>query len=55
MTEWREYRSDSEYFRSRVLDPPCVRKAPAMAELCEKVWSDARRSTRRPGIDVARA
>ena len=55
MTEWREYRSDSEYFRSRVLDPSCVRKASAIAERCEKVPSDARGSTRRPGIDVARA
>ncbi len=31
MTEWREYRSDSEYFRSRHLDPSCVRKASAIA------------------------
>ena len=55
MTEWREYQSDSEYVRSLDLDPSCVRKVSAMAELCEKVRSDARRSTRRPGIDVARA
>ncbi len=55
MTEWREYRSDSEYFRSRHLDLSCVRKASAIAERCKKVRNDARRPTRRPGIDVARA
>ncbi len=36
MAEWREYQSDSEYVRSRDLDPSCVRKASAMAELCEE-------------------
>jgi len=55
MTEWREYQSDSEYFRSRDLDPSCVRKVSAMAELYEKVRSDVRRATRRPGIEGARA
>ena len=55
MTEWREYRSDSEYFRGRHLDPSCVRKVSAMAELYEKVWSDVRMATRRPGIEGARA
>ena len=55
MTEWREYQSHSEYVRSRDLDPSCVRKVSAMAELYEKVWSDVRRATRRPGIEGARA
>jgi predicted metal-dependent RNase len=55
MTEWREYRSDSEYFRGRHLDPSCVRKVSAMVELYEKVWSDVRMATRRPGIEGARA
>ena len=55
MTEWREYQSHSEYVRSRDLDPSCVRKVSAMAELYEKVWSDVRRATRRPGIEGVRA
>ena len=55
MTEWREYQSDSKYVWSQDLDPSCVRKVSVMAELCEKVRSDVCRSTRRPGIDVARA
>jgi len=55
MTEWREYQSDSEYVRSRDLDPSCVRKVSAMAELYEKVWSDVHRAARRPGIEGARA
>jgi len=55
MTEWREYQSDSEYVRSRDLDPSCGRKVSALVELYEKVRSDVRRSTRRPGIEVARA
>ena len=55
MTEWREYQSDSEYVRSRDLDPSCVKKMSAMAELYEKVRSDVRRATRRPGIEGARA
>ena len=55
MTEWREYQSDSEYVRSRDLDPSCVRKVSAMAERYEKVRSDVRRPTRRPGIEGARA
>ena len=55
MTEWREYQSNSEYVRSRDLDPSCVRKVSAMAELYEKVRSDVCRPTRRPGIEGARA
>ena len=55
MTEWREYQSDSEYVRSRYLDPSCVKKVSAMAELYKKVQSDVHRSARRPGIEGARA
>jgi len=55
MTEWREYQSDSEYVRSPDLDPSCVRKVSEMVELYEKVRSDVRRATRRPGIEGARA
>jgi len=55
MTEWREYQSNSEYIRSRDLDPSCVRKVSVMAELYEKIRSDARRETRRPGIEGAHA
>jgi hypothetical protein len=39
--------------RSRDLDPSCVRKVSAMAELYEKVRSDVRRAKRRPGIEGA--
>jgi len=55
MIEWREYQSDSEYVQSQDLDPSCVRKVSAMAELYEKVRSDIRRATRRPGIEGVRA
>ena len=55
MTEWREYQSNSEYVRSRDLDPSCVRTVSAMAELSEKVRSDVRRATCMPGIEGVRA
>jgi len=55
MTVWREYQSDSEYVRSRDLDPSCLSKVSEMAELYEKVQSDVRRPTCRPGIEGARA
>jgi hypothetical protein len=55
MTEWREYQSDLEYVRSRDLDPSCLSKVPEMVELYEKVQSDIRRPTRRPGIEGGHA
>ena len=55
MTEWGEYQSDSEYARSRYLDPSCQIKVSEMAELYEKVWNDVGRPIRRPGIEGVRA
>ncbi len=55
MTEWREYQSDSEYARSRYLDPSCQSEVSEMAELYEKVRSDVCRPIRRPGVEGARA
>jgi hypothetical protein len=55
MTEWREYQSDSEYARSRYLDPSCQNEVSEMAEPYEKVRSDVGRPIRRPGIEGARA
>ena len=55
MTEWGEYQSDSEYARSRYLDPSYQIKVSEMAELYEKVRSDVGRPIHRPGIEGARA
>ena len=55
MTEWKEYQSDSEYARSRDLDPSSLSKVSEMVELYEKVRSDVRRPMRRPGVEGARA
>jgi hypothetical protein len=55
MTEWREDQSDSEYARSRYLDPSCQNEVSEMAEHYKKVRHDVGRPLRRPGIEGARA
>ena len=50
MTEWREYQCDSEYTRSRRLDPSQQTGVSEMAEHYEKVRCDVCGLACRPGI-----